>query len=218
MPSFLFIPLFFQKSIIKLNMDKVKGRYITRELALLRARAPDPPMVSHLDEVDDNAIVEGIRKELYARLLGLTPATAAATEVKKRRKAHVQPTPPGTLGSHPASLDTTTPLGTLGSKPTPLPTQTPSLQTSNAKPAPSTPIHTKQKRDGTLEEGKDNSGEKKKQEEEKEEKKVEEMCPDPHPTLQSRRQMTPKKKGHACPLCTEFYVDIAQHLQFTQPV
>ena len=133
-------------------MDKAKGRYITRELALLRARAPDPPMVSHLDEVDENAIEECIQRELDARLPRLTLAAAAAAEFQK---AHVQPIPQGTLGSYPVSLDTTTPLVTPGSAPSslitpPTPLGTPAsalttlaTQTLHAKPGPSTSTHAK---------------------------------------------------------------------------
>ena len=65
------------------------------------------------------------------------------------------------------------------------------------------------------------SGEKEKQEEEKEKEKLDEVCRDsnsPPPAQHSRRQMTPEKKGHTCPLCWEVYVDIAQHLKFKERV
>ena len=35
-----------------------EDRYIGREMALLRASRPHPPMVSHLDEIDGSAIEE----------------------------------------------------------------------------------------------------------------------------------------------------------------
>ncbi|KAJ7992807.1 hypothetical protein DPEC_G00282520 [Dallia pectoralis] len=45
-------------------MQTAKDRYIARELALLRASRPHPPMVSHIDEVNDAAVEEGIRREI----------------------------------------------------------------------------------------------------------------------------------------------------------
>ncbi|KAJ7989306.1 hypothetical protein DPEC_G00303180 [Dallia pectoralis] len=50
--------------MVVLYMKHAKHRYIARELALLRASRPHPPMVSHIDEVDDAAVEEGIRKEI----------------------------------------------------------------------------------------------------------------------------------------------------------
>ncbi len=38
--------------MVKLHIQKAKDRYIARELAFLRASNSTPPMVSHLDEVD----------------------------------------------------------------------------------------------------------------------------------------------------------------------
>ena len=73
--------------------------------------------------------------------------------------------------------------------------------------------------DGPIEEKEENLGEKK-IEEEKEEEKVE-KCPDPHPpppAQHNRRKMASEKKGNTCPLCREVYVDIAQHLKFTELV
>ncbi|KAL7384859.1 hypothetical protein ABVT39_010294 [Epinephelus coioides] len=52
--------------MVKLYIQKAKDRYIARELALLRASKPTPPMVSHLDEVDDAAIEEGVRRVIEA--------------------------------------------------------------------------------------------------------------------------------------------------------
>ncbi|KAL7385251.1 hypothetical protein ABVT39_018329 [Epinephelus coioides] len=43
-----------------------RKRKIARELALLHASKPTPPMVSHLDEVDDAAIEEGVRRVIEA--------------------------------------------------------------------------------------------------------------------------------------------------------
>ncbi|XP_060753056.1 uncharacterized protein LOC132863964 [Tachysurus vachellii] len=63
-----------EKPVVALYMQKAKDRLITRELALLRASKPTPPMVSHLDEVDDVAIEEGIRREMEAS------SQAASTE------------------------------------------------------------------------------------------------------------------------------------------
>ena len=50
--------------MVTLYVQKAKDRYVARELALLRASKPHPPMVSHFDEIDDAAIEEGIRREL----------------------------------------------------------------------------------------------------------------------------------------------------------
>ncbi|KAL7398836.1 hypothetical protein ABVT39_015968 [Epinephelus coioides] len=55
-----------KKPMVKLYIQKAKDRYIARELALLRASKPTPPMVSHLDEVDDAAIEEGVRRVIEA--------------------------------------------------------------------------------------------------------------------------------------------------------
>ncbi|KAK2829831.1 hypothetical protein Q7C36_017821 [Tachysurus vachellii] len=63
-----------EKPVVALYMQKAKDKLITRELALLRASKPTPPMVSHLDEVDDVAIEEGIRREMEAS------SQAASTE------------------------------------------------------------------------------------------------------------------------------------------
>ncbi|KAK2836093.1 hypothetical protein Q7C36_013962 [Tachysurus vachellii] len=63
-----------EKPVVALYMQKAKDKLITRELALLRASEPTPPMVSHLDEVDDVAIEEGIRREMEAS------SQAASTE------------------------------------------------------------------------------------------------------------------------------------------
>ncbi|KAG7506554.1 hypothetical protein JOB18_008867 [Solea senegalensis] len=52
--------------MVTLYIQKAKDRYIARELALLRASKPTPPMVSHLDEVDDAAIEEGVRRVIEA--------------------------------------------------------------------------------------------------------------------------------------------------------
>ena len=52
--------------MVTLYMQKAKDRFIGRELALLRASKPTPPMVSHLDEVDGAAIDEGVRRVIEA--------------------------------------------------------------------------------------------------------------------------------------------------------
>ncbi|XP_039660441.1 uncharacterized protein LOC120561398 isoform X2 [Perca fluviatilis] len=49
--------------MVTLYVQKAKDCYIVRELALLRASRPHPPMVSHLDEIDEAAIEEGIRRK-----------------------------------------------------------------------------------------------------------------------------------------------------------
>ncbi|XP_030274543.1 uncharacterized protein LOC115582622 isoform X2 [Sparus aurata] len=61
--------------MVSLYIEKAKDRYIARELALLRASKPVPPMVSHLDEVDASAIEEGVRRVIEAR----SQAAASAT-------------------------------------------------------------------------------------------------------------------------------------------
>ena len=66
---------FFQKQMVTLYIQKAKDRYIAIEMALLRTSKPTPPMVSHLDEVNDAAIEEGIRREIEAR----SQAAASAT-------------------------------------------------------------------------------------------------------------------------------------------
>ncbi|KAJ7992804.1 hypothetical protein DPEC_G00282490, partial [Dallia pectoralis] len=53
-----------QSEMVTLYMQTAKDRYIARELALLRASRPHPPMVSHIDEVNDAAVEEGIRREI----------------------------------------------------------------------------------------------------------------------------------------------------------
>ncbi|GLD73208.1 uncharacterized protein AKAME5_002453300 [Lates japonicus] len=53
--------------MVKLYIEKAKDRHIAKELVLLRASNPSPPMVSHLDEVDDAVIEEGIRRAVEAR-------------------------------------------------------------------------------------------------------------------------------------------------------
>lgn len=50
--------------MIKLYMQKAKDRHVAKELALLRASNPTPQMVSHMDEVDDAVIEEGIFRAL----------------------------------------------------------------------------------------------------------------------------------------------------------
>lgn len=64
--------------MVKLYMQRAKDRYIARELALLRASKPTPPMVSHLDEVDENTIEEGIRRVMEAISQAAPPAATAA--------------------------------------------------------------------------------------------------------------------------------------------
>ncbi|XP_078032268.1 uncharacterized protein LOC117263495 [Epinephelus lanceolatus] len=64
--------------MVKLYIQKAKDRYIARELALLRTSNPTPPMVSHLDEVDDAAIKEGVRRVIEARPQAAPHAAASA--------------------------------------------------------------------------------------------------------------------------------------------
>lgn len=71
----MYILLFLQNPMVSLYIEKAKDRYIARELALLRASKPVPPMVSHLDEVDASAIEEGVRRVIEAR----SQAAASAT-------------------------------------------------------------------------------------------------------------------------------------------
>lgn len=65
--------------MVTLYIQKAKDRYIARELALLRASNPTPPMVSHLDEVDAAAIEEGVRRVIEARSQVASHAAASAT-------------------------------------------------------------------------------------------------------------------------------------------
>ncbi|XP_028428511.1 uncharacterized protein LOC114551751 [Perca flavescens] len=53
---------YFQNNMVTLYVQKAKDHYSARELALLRASKPHPTMVSHLDEIDEAVIEEGIRK------------------------------------------------------------------------------------------------------------------------------------------------------------
>lgn len=62
----MYVLLFLQKPMVTLYIQKAKDRHIARELALLHASKPTPPMVSHLDEVDDAAIEDGIRRVIEA--------------------------------------------------------------------------------------------------------------------------------------------------------
>ncbi|KAF5879896.1 uncharacterized protein DAT39_023604 [Clarias magur] len=73
-------PICGQKHKIMLYVQRAKDRYIARELALLRASNPTPPMVSHLDEVDDSAVEEGIRREMEARSQLASPASRTHSE------------------------------------------------------------------------------------------------------------------------------------------
>lgn len=70
---------FLQNPMVTLYIQKAKDRYIARELALLRASKPTPPMVSHLDEVDDAAIEEGVRRVIEARSQAASHPAASAT-------------------------------------------------------------------------------------------------------------------------------------------
>nr|XP_046228119.1 uncharacterized protein LOC124050000 [Scatophagus argus] len=63
--------------MVKLYIQKAKDRHIAKELALLRASNPTPPMISHLDEVDDAAIEEGIRRAVEARLQPASSVTSS---------------------------------------------------------------------------------------------------------------------------------------------
>ncbi len=65
--------------MVTFYISKAKDRYNARKLALLRASNPTPPVVSHLDEVNDAAIEEGIRRAIEARSQVASPAASAAT-------------------------------------------------------------------------------------------------------------------------------------------
>lgn len=65
--------------MIKLYIEKAKDRFITWELALLRASNPTPPMVSDVDEVDDAVIEEGIKRLREARSEVASPEASTAT-------------------------------------------------------------------------------------------------------------------------------------------
>lgn len=65
--------------MVTLYIQKAKDRYIARELALLRANNPTPQMVSHLDEVDDTAIEESVRRVIEARSQAASHPAASAT-------------------------------------------------------------------------------------------------------------------------------------------
>ena len=64
--------------MVTMYIQKAKDRFIARELALLHASKPTPPMVSHLDEVDDAAIEEGARRVIEAIPQAAPHAAASA--------------------------------------------------------------------------------------------------------------------------------------------
>lgn len=70
---------FFQKPLAKLYVERAKDSYIARELALLRASHPQPPIVSHMDEVNGSTIEEAIRREIAARASERTGTLCNAT-------------------------------------------------------------------------------------------------------------------------------------------
>ncbi|KAM7392223.1 hypothetical protein PAMP_022850 [Pampus punctatissimus] len=69
-----------KKPMIKLYMERAKDSYIARELALLRASHPQPPIVSHMDEVNGSTIEEAVHRMIAAgaseRTVTLSNATA----------------------------------------------------------------------------------------------------------------------------------------------
>ncbi|KAM7390925.1 hypothetical protein PAMA_008906 [Pampus argenteus] len=67
------------KPMAKLYMERAKDRYISRELALLRASHPQPPIVSHMDEVNGSTIEEAVRREIAARASERTTTLSNAT-------------------------------------------------------------------------------------------------------------------------------------------
>ncbi len=75
----MYILLFLQNPVVTLYIQRAKDRHIARELALLRASKPTPPRVSHLDEVDDAAIEEGVRRVIEARSQAASHAAASTT-------------------------------------------------------------------------------------------------------------------------------------------
>ncbi|XP_024153971.1 uncharacterized protein LOC112162389 [Oryzias melastigma] len=52
-----------QKPLVVTNMELAKRLHVSRELALLRATNPHPPMVSFFDLVDEGAIRKGVARE-----------------------------------------------------------------------------------------------------------------------------------------------------------
>ncbi|KAM7412334.1 hypothetical protein PAMA_022016 [Pampus argenteus] len=63
----------------KLYMERAKDRYISRELALLRASNPQPPIVSHMDEVNGSTIEEAVHRKIAARASERTTTLSNAT-------------------------------------------------------------------------------------------------------------------------------------------
>ncbi|XP_058258026.1 uncharacterized protein LOC131361120 [Hemibagrus wyckioides] len=82
------------KPTATMYVNKAKDRYISMEL--LRASHPIPPMVSHIDEVDECAIAieEGVRREIEAS----TPSPASHQST--RRYACEEGATPSTQGEH----------------------------------------------------------------------------------------------------------------------
>ncbi|XP_026010614.1 uncharacterized protein LOC113013696 isoform X19 [Astatotilapia calliptera] len=70
-----------QTPMIKLYMQKAKDRCIAKELALLRVSNPTPQMVSHVGEVDDAVIEEGIFR-------ALEEGSKVASAIASSSKAH----------------------------------------------------------------------------------------------------------------------------------
>ncbi|KAM7384966.1 hypothetical protein PAMP_001070 [Pampus punctatissimus] len=66
--------------MIKLYMERAKDSYIARELALLRASHPQPPIVSHMDKANGSTIEEAVHRMIAAgapeRTATLSNATA----------------------------------------------------------------------------------------------------------------------------------------------
>ncbi|KAF5894658.1 uncharacterized protein DAT39_015631, partial [Clarias magur] len=101
-----------EKPMITLYMQKAKDRYVTKELALLRASNPTPRMVSHLDELDDVAVEEGSQASSEAHSEhATTSAPTPPTSCSEAPCAHSTPKRP--LPSHSASESPNEP-GTSG--------------------------------------------------------------------------------------------------------
>lgn len=55
----------FQKSLIDDHVTAAKKKFVIRELAILRASKPKPPMVSHLDKgIDESVIKELMQRQI----------------------------------------------------------------------------------------------------------------------------------------------------------
>ncbi|KAM7388843.1 hypothetical protein PAMP_022854 [Pampus punctatissimus] len=70
---------YVEKPMIKLYMERAKDSYIARELALLRASHPQPPVVSHMDEVNGSTIEEAVHRMIAAGASERTATLSNAT-------------------------------------------------------------------------------------------------------------------------------------------